>query len=85
MSDNSTYAKMVVLIKDKKRLTDDDLHDIAALVDDNLETAQAIIDSAKVSMYGQDLSCSHPSESIWWHLLSPSQMAVYLTRFFQNI
>ncbi|MCJ1444420.1 MAG: snoRNP complex protein nop56 [Stictis urceolatum] len=57
VSDNSTYAKMVVLIKDKKRLTDDDLHDIAALVDDNLETAQAIIDSAKVSM-GQDISAS---------------------------
>ena len=40
---------------DKRRLTDDDLHDLAAQVNDDEEIAQSIIDAAKMSM-GQDLS-----------------------------
>ena len=48
--DNLSYAKLVLAIGDKKTLTDDKLHDIAALVDEDGEKAQAIIDAAKISM-----------------------------------
>lgn len=41
--------------KDKANLTNDHLHDLAALVDDDETVAQSIIDAAKVSM-GQDVS-----------------------------
>ena len=46
---------MVLQIKDKSTLTDDDVHDIAAVVDDDESVAQAIIKSARTSM-GRDLS-----------------------------
>ena len=55
VSDNQTYSRLVLFIGDKKRLSDDDLHDLAAQVNDDAGIAQAIIDAARVSM-GQDLS-----------------------------
>lgn len=55
VSDNHTYAKLALAIGDKKTLSDDKLHDIAALVNDDADIAQAIIDAGKVSM-GQDIS-----------------------------
>ena len=54
VSDNLTYAKLVLLIGDKKTLSNNRLHDIAPLVGEDEEKAQAIIDAAKVSM-GQDV------------------------------
>lgn len=42
-------------MKDKAALSNDQLHDLAALVDDDETVAQSIIDAAKVSM-GQDIS-----------------------------
>lgn len=57
VSDNHTYAKLALEIGDKKSLTDVSLHDIAAIVNDDADIAQAIIDAAKVSM-GQDISVS---------------------------
>jgi nucleolar protein 56 len=57
VSDNLTYAKLVLAIGDKKSLTDDKLHDIAAVVEEDGEKAQAIIDAAKVSM-GLDISAA---------------------------
>jgi nucleolar protein 56 len=57
VSDNHTYAKLALFIGDKKRLSDSDLHDVAAQVNDDAEIAQAIIDSARISM-GQDISDS---------------------------
>jgi nucleolar protein 56 len=42
-------------IKDKKTLSNDQLHELAAHVDDDQDLAQAIIDAAKMSM-GQDIS-----------------------------
>jgi len=57
VSDNHTYAKLALAIGDKKTLTDESLHDIAAIVNDDPDIAQAIIDAAKVSM-GQDISLS---------------------------
>ncbi|RFU30857.1 hypothetical protein B7463_g5502, partial [Scytalidium lignicola] len=55
VSDNHTYAKLALAIGNKKSLTDESLHDIAAVVNDDADIAQAIIDAARVSM-GQDLS-----------------------------
>ncbi|KFY08284.1 hypothetical protein V492_06367 [Pseudogymnoascus sp. VKM F-4246] len=55
VSDNHTYAKLALAIGDKKTLSDDRLHEIAALVNDDADIAQAIIDAGKVSM-GQDIS-----------------------------
>ncbi|KAK5995442.1 Nucleolar protein 56 [Cladobotryum mycophilum] len=55
VSDNMTYAKLVKLIQDKKSLTQDSLHDLAAVLTEDGEKAQAIIDASKVSM-GQDLA-----------------------------
>jgi nucleolar protein 56 len=55
VSDNHTYAKLALAIGDKKSLTDANLHDIAAIVNDDADIAQAIIDAARVSM-GQDIS-----------------------------
>ncbi|KAJ6264688.1 hypothetical protein Dda_0837 [Drechslerella dactyloides] len=55
VSDNYQYAKLALLIQDKSKLTNDHLHDIAVIVNDDADIAQAIIDAAKVSM-GQDIS-----------------------------
>ncbi|KZF21934.1 pre-rRNA processing nucleolar protein-like protein Sik1 [Xylona heveae TC161] len=55
VSDNHTYARLALFVGDKKTLNDEKLHDIAAIVNDDAEIAQSIIDAAKVSM-GQDIS-----------------------------
>lgn len=55
VSDNHTYAKLALHIGDKQTLTDESLHDIAAIVNDDGDIAQAIIDAARVSM-GQAIS-----------------------------
>ena len=55
VSENHLYAELALFIGDKKRLSDDDLHDLAAQVNDDVEIAQSIIDLARVSM-GQDIS-----------------------------
>lgn len=44
-------------IGDKSRLSDEDLHDLAAVVDDDESVAQAIINAARTSM-GRDLSAA---------------------------
>jgi nucleolar protein 56 len=55
INDNHTYCKLVLKIQDKANLSDDNLHEIASLVNDDAGLAQKIIDSAKISM-GQDVS-----------------------------
>ncbi|KAF2827501.1 Nop-domain-containing protein [Ophiobolus disseminans] len=55
VSQNDQYAKLVLVIGNKSRLSEDDLHDLAAVVDDDEGTAQAIIKAARTSM-GRDLS-----------------------------
>lgn len=56
VSDNQRYAQIALFVKDKANLTDEHLHDIAALVEDDDEgVAQSIIDAAKHSM-GQEIS-----------------------------
>ncbi|KAF2130053.1 Nop domain-containing protein [Dothidotthia symphoricarpi CBS 119687] len=55
VSNNEQYAKVVLAIGNKSRLTEDDLHDLAAVVDDDEGVAQAIVKAARTSM-GRDLS-----------------------------
>lgn len=55
VSDNMTYSRLVLFIGDKATLSEDSLHDLAALVNDDQAIAQAIIDAAKVSM-GREIS-----------------------------
>lgn len=55
VSDNATYAKLVLAIGNKKTLTDDRLHEIAAVADNDGEKAEDIIQAAKMSM-GMDIT-----------------------------
>ncbi|KAF2838596.1 Nop-domain-containing protein [Patellaria atrata CBS 101060] len=55
VSENHLYAKVVLFIGDKSTLSDDKLHDLAAVVNDDKAIAQAIIDTARISM-GRDVS-----------------------------
>lgn len=55
VTDNRQYARLILFVRDKKTLSNDRLHELVALVDDDAEIAQAVIDAAKVSM-GQDVS-----------------------------
>ncbi|KAL1867152.1 hypothetical protein VTK73DRAFT_4314 [Phialemonium thermophilum] len=55
VSDNATYSKLVLAIGDKKTLTDDRLDDIANVVNQDKDIAEAIISAAKISM-GQDIT-----------------------------
>ncbi|KAI0452374.1 pre-rRNA processing nucleolar protein-like protein Sik1 [Xylaria acuta] len=53
VSDNSAYAKLVLCIGDKSVLSqssDDKLHQIAALLDDDQDRATEIMEKAKISM-----------------------------------
>lgn len=55
VSENHKYAKCALFIGDKKTLSEDSLHELAAIVDDDESTARAIIEAARVSM-GQEIS-----------------------------
>lgn len=55
VSENHTYCKLVVFIGNKSELSDDKLHDLAAIANDDESIARDIIDAARVSM-GRDLS-----------------------------
>lgn len=57
VSENHKYSKVALFVGDKKTLSEDSLHDLAAQVDDDEGIARSIIDAAKTSM-GQDLSVS---------------------------
>lgn len=54
-SENYQYALLVLFIKDKKNLSNERLQELAAVVGDDENIAQSIVDAAKVSM-GQDIS-----------------------------
>ncbi len=55
VSENQAYARTALFVGDKKTLSDDRLHELAAVVNDDADNAQSIIDAARVSM-GQDIS-----------------------------
>ncbi|KAK4981759.1 Nucleolar protein 56 [Elasticomyces elasticus] len=75
VSENYKYAKLALFIQDKKTLSDDRLHDLAALVDDDEAIAQSIIDTARVSM-GQDIS-----ETDMENVMAFAQRTVSLTEY----
>ncbi|KAL9102280.1 MAG: hypothetical protein Q9163_002549 [Psora crenata] len=55
VSENHQYAKLALFIGDKKRLSGEILDELTTQCNDDAETAQSIIDAARVSM-GQELS-----------------------------
>jgi nucleolar protein 56 len=57
VSENHKYAKVALFVKDKRTLSAESLHDLAAVVDEDEEVAKNIIDAAKTSM-GQEISIS---------------------------
>jgi nucleolar protein 56 len=57
VQNNEQYAQVVLAIGNKSRLSDDDTHDLAAVVDDDEAVATAIIKAARTSM-GRDLSAA---------------------------
>ncbi|KAI0127589.1 hypothetical protein BJ170DRAFT_581001 [Xylariales sp. AK1849] len=54
-SDNLNYSRLVLFIGDKTSLSEDKLHELAALVNEDEEKATAIINAAKMSM-GRQIS-----------------------------
>ncbi|KAG8630568.1 hypothetical protein KVT40_002187 [Elsinoe batatas] len=79
VSDNGTYAKLALFIKDKKTLTEDSLHDLAAIVEDDESIARSIIDAARVSM-GQDIS-----EEDMVNVMAFAQRVVSLTTYRKTV
>ena len=57
VSENQKYARVALFVKDKKALSTDSLHGLAALVDDDESIARSIIEAASRSM-GQDISAA---------------------------
>ncbi|KAK3321695.1 hypothetical protein B0H66DRAFT_179261 [Apodospora peruviana] len=55
VSDNGTYAKLVCAIGNKQTLSDESVDDLANLLGQDQDKAEAIVQAAKVSM-GQDIS-----------------------------
>jgi nucleolar protein 56 len=55
VSDNVMYAKMVLAIGNKKTLNEDRLDEIANILDQDKDKAEAIIGASKISM-GQDIT-----------------------------
>ncbi|KAH8668762.1 pre-rRNA processing nucleolar protein-like protein Sik1 [Xylariales sp. PMI_506] len=55
VSDNMAYAQLALFIGDKTTLTEDKLHELAALVNEDEEKAAEIINKAKISM-GREIS-----------------------------
>ncbi|KAI9929217.1 hypothetical protein ASPWEDRAFT_168943 [Aspergillus wentii DTO 134E9] len=79
VSDNQRYAQLALFVKDKKNLTDENLHDIAALVEDDEGVAQSIIDAAKHSM-GQEIS-----ESDMENVISFAHRVVSLSKYRKSL
>ena len=57
VSENHKYAKVALFVKDKQNLSEDSLHDLAAVVDDDEDIAKSIIAAAKTSM-GQEIGAT---------------------------
>ena len=79
VSENHHYARVALFVKDKKSLSDESLHDLAALVDDDGAVAQTIIDAARRSM-GQDIS-----ETDMENVISFAQRVVSLVAYRKSL
>lgn len=79
VSENQQYARLVLFIGDKKSLSDESLHALAAEVDDDESIAKSIIDAARVSM-GRDLS-----EQDMEHIKTFAHRAVSLAKYRKDL
>lgn len=79
ISENQRYAQIALFVQDKKNLTDEKLHDLAALVDDDEGVAQSIIDAGKHSM-GQEIS-----ETDMENVVSFAQRVVSLSKYRKSL
>ncbi|KAI9790046.1 MAG: snoRNP complex protein nop56 [Piccolia ochrophora] len=79
VSENQLYARAVLFIGDKKTLSDSKAHDLAIVVNDDLDLAQTIIDAAKVSM-GQDVA-----DADMENILSFARRVVTLTEYRKSL
>jgi hypothetical protein len=77
VSENQKYAQCALAIGDKKTLTDDSLHELAKIVDDDESTAKAIIEAARVSM-GQDIG-EADMENVKMFAKRTASLAAYLS------
>lgn len=75
VSDNARYARLALLIGNKKTLTEDSIHDIAKIVEDDEGIATQIIQGAKMSM-GRDISEEDES-----HIKAFARRVVSLTAY----
>ncbi|EMF08704.1 Nop-domain-containing protein [Sphaerulina musiva SO2202] len=75
VSDNHKYARCALFIGDKKTLSEDSLHELAALVDDDESVARAIIEAARVSM-GQEIS-ENDMENVMTFAKRTAELAAY--------
>ncbi|KAG7728429.1 hypothetical protein KL933_001662 [Ogataea haglerorum] len=78
-NDNQQYAQLVLYIKDKTSLTEDSLHDLAAIVNEDAGVAQQIIDAARISM-GQDIS-----EQDMANVLTFAERTVSISEYRKNL
>lgn len=79
VSDNYRYAQLALFVGDKKTLSDEKEHDLAAIVDEDIAIARSIIDAAKVSM-GQDIS-----EQDMINVMAFARRVVSLTAYRKNL
>jgi len=79
VSDNLKYAECALFIGDKRSLSEDSIHELAALVDEDASTARAIVEAAKVSM-GQDFS-----DEDMEHFLSFARQTVGLAKYRKKV
>ncbi|KAJ9196595.1 hypothetical protein DTO027B5_1560 [Paecilomyces variotii] len=79
VSDNQRYAQVALFVKDKTTLTEESLHDLAALVEDDEGVARSIIDAAKHSM-GQEIS-----QTDMENVISFAERVVSLSKYRKNL
>lgn len=79
VSENHNYARVALFVKDKKSLSDESLHGLAALVDDDEAVAKSIIEAARRSM-GQDIS-----ETDMENVISFAQRVVSLVAYRKSL
>ncbi|KAI9659248.1 MAG: snoRNP complex protein nop56 [Trizodia sp. TS-e1964] len=79
VSENHLYARLALFIGDKRSLSDDRLHDLAAAANDDADIAQAIMDAARVSM-GQDIS-----ETDMENVMAFAKRVVSLTQYKKSL
>ncbi|GMF59702.1 unnamed protein product [[Candida] boidinii] len=77
--DNYSFAKLVLYIKDKASITEESLHDIAGLLNEDAGVAQQVIDAARISM-GQDIS-----EQDMANVLTFAERTVSITEYRQSL